>query len=431
MVVREIDRHRLGLGKTGLHCALETRINAPSPRLVPGAGARAPGAAGGMIPNQMRSFLRAGVVVVVTLALTVIAAGFGPVGPRLGRGPDGRRIRPEAACRPACRVLILALPAVSWADVKTARLPHLDALLEQSAIAGLATRSVRQRTSPGDGYAALGAGTRTVAAGMPGQNMEPDERYGDSTAAEVFERRNGIPLGDNIGALSISSIITANEALPYDAEAGTLGKTLTENGVGRAVVANADEDELEPVGDTYHREAALGIMDTTGRVPAGRVDDGLLQKDPDAPFGLRLDRDKVMRRVHHRRGTNGERNVVLVEASDLAARERVPRVRQPGAARRDAGRSRCTRPTSSSAGSSRRSIRSATWCMVVGPYHSSLRREVTVAALRGAGHRARLPEDGHHPADRLRADRRRGADRPAATSASSGPRRWRADRSRS
>ena len=35
-------------------------------------------------------------------------------------------------------------------------------------------------------------------------------------------------------------------ALPYDAAAGTLGRTLTESGFGRAVVANADEDELEP-----------------------------------------------------------------------------------------------------------------------------------------------------------------------------------------
>ncbi len=218
---------------------------------------------------------------------------------------------------------------------------------------------------------------------MPGQNMEPDERYGNSTAAEVFERRNGLALGDNIGALSMSSIITANEALPYDAEAGTLGKTLTENGVGRAVVANADEDELEPIADTYHREAALGIIDTTGRIPAGRVDDGLLQKDPNAPFGLRLDRDKVVD-AFTKAWNQRERNVVLVEASDLARANSYRGYVSPD--QRAAMRVKSLHATDKLVGRLLAEVDpKRDMVMVVGPYHSSLRREVTVAAVRGPG----------------------------------------------
>lgn len=333
-----------------------------------------------MIPNQMRSFLRAGVVV-VTLALSVMTVGSGPAERAAAAVPAAAA--PGGSCQPACRVLIISIPAVSWADIAAARLPHLDALLAQSAIAGLATRSVRQRTSPGDGYAALGAGTRAVAAGMPGQNLQPDEKYGDGTAAEVFRRRTGMPLGDNIGALSISSINDANDGLPYDGAAGTLGKTLTESSVGRAVIANADEDELEPVADRYHREAALGMMDTTGRIPAGRVDDGLLQRDPAAPFGLRLDRNAVMR-TFTQVWAQRERNVVLVEASDVARANSYRGLASPE--QRAAMRLQALHATDRLVGRLLAQVdprRDAV--MVLGPYHSSLRREVTIAAVRAPG----------------------------------------------
>jgi hypothetical protein len=189
-------------------------------------------------PDQMRSFLRSGVVV-VALALTVTTVGLGPA-ERADAAVPNRSHVTTGSCLRACRMLIISLPATSWGDISSARVPHLDALLAQSAIAGLATRSVRQRTTPADGYAALGAGTRAVGAGFPGQNLAPHEQYGTGTAAQVFARRNGTALGDNIGVLSISSIIDANNGLPYNAVAGTLGATLTANGVGRAVIANAD-----------------------------------------------------------------------------------------------------------------------------------------------------------------------------------------------
>ena len=278
---------------------------------------------------------------------------------------------------------MISLPAVSWADVRAAGLPHLDALFAQSALADLATRSVRQRTTPGDGYAALGAGARAVAAGMPGQNLEADESYGDSTAAEVFERRTGLPLGNNIGALSIPAIVDANDGLPFDAEAGALGRTLTEHGVGRAVIANADEDELEPEADTYHREAALGMIDTTGRVPAGRVDQSLLRRDPAAPFGLRLDPDAVLR-AFNRAWDARERNVVLVEGSDVARANAYRGLASPE--QRAAMRTQALRATDRIVGRLLAQVDPARDAvLVVGPYHSSLRREVTVASVRAPG----------------------------------------------
>ena len=322
----------------------------------------------------MRTFLRAAALVVVATLLVSAgtAAGASATVPAAETPTGGVR-----------KVLVLSIPAISWADIQAARLPHLDRLFAESAIGGMATRSVRQRTVPGDGYAALGAGARAVAAGADGQNLEPDERYGDGTASQVYQRRTGIPLRGDIGALSISKTIDANDGLPYDAEAGTLGKTLTENGIGRAVVANADQDELLPAADRFHREAVLGIMDTTGRVPEGQVGDSLVKSDPAAPFGLAMDRPAV-ERAFVQAWDARERSVVLVEASDVA---RANAYRGFASAdQRAAMRLAALHAADKLAGRLLEHVDPAKDAvLVVGPYHSSLRREVTIASLRAPG----------------------------------------------
>lgn len=331
----------------------------------------------------MRTFLRAGALV-AALALSVTAAGAGSAPSAAAAVPGTRDSRPATTPAGAVdRVLLVSIPAVSWADIRAAGLPNLDRLFAESALADLATRSVRQRTGPGDGYAALGAGARAVAAGMPGQVFEPDERYGDSTAAEVFRRRTGLAQRDDIGVLSISSIVDANDGLPFDAEAGALGRALTEAGVGRAVVANADEDEIQPIAERYHREAALSMIDTTGRVPAGAVGDHLLERDPASPFGLRLDPNEVISEFT-RAWAARDRNVVLVEASDVARANAYRGYAAPE--QRAAMRTTALRATDRLVGRLLAQVdpeRDAV--MVVGPYHSSLRREVTLASMRAPG----------------------------------------------
>ena len=71
------------------------------------------------------------------------------------RRPRHGRVRPGAE-----RVLVFSLPTVSWAEANDFDLPHLSALLDESAIGGLSTRAVDRRTTPGDGYTTLNAGTR-------------------------------------------------------------------------------------------------------------------------------------------------------------------------------------------------------------------------------------------------------------------------------
>ncbi|MDQ3146716.1 MAG: hypothetical protein M3R01_07225, partial [Actinomycetota bacterium] len=80
--------------------------------------------------------------VLIALAGVVVVAGAALASPSAA-APS----RP-----PVDRVLVISLPAVSWADLQGVPLPHLRPLLDQSAVASLSVRAVRRATTAGDGY---------------------------------------------------------------------------------------------------------------------------------------------------------------------------------------------------------------------------------------------------------------------------------------
>jgi hypothetical protein len=68
------------------------------------------------------------------------------------------QMTPADATAPPQRVLLLALPTVTWADVRDHRLPHLERLLGESGIANLMLRTTQRTTDAGDGYATTARG---------------------------------------------------------------------------------------------------------------------------------------------------------------------------------------------------------------------------------------------------------------------------------
>jgi hypothetical protein len=223
--------------------------------------------------------------------------------------------------RPVRRVLVFSLPHVSWEDLEkfSDAVPNLNRFLERAAVAGLTSRADQRSTKLADGYLTLGAGTRTV--GDPatdGDALGVDEPFGRDTAGQVFRQRTGREVRHGIVALAMPRVVESNDALLYDAEPGALAVALRDTGIHRAVVANADgrqpDSPPSPSVSSLRRQAALALVDPRGRVPAGRVDESLLETDPTAPYGLRLDADETVaafRREWH------DRTVVLVEGSDL------------------------------------------------------------------------------------------------------------------
>jgi hypothetical protein len=280
------------------------------------------------------------------------------------------------------RVLVLSLPAISWADLRSARVPTLDKLFAESALADLTTRSVRTRTSAGDGYLTLGSGARVVSdSSVAGQNLDPGERYGDDPATDVFARRLGYPMRGQVGALGMPSFVDANDKLLYDAEPGALGTALRDAHVRRAVIGNADRGELVLPADRLHREAALALVDDTGRTP-GTVDTSLVEPNEAAPFGLEMDVDAMVRAFRRAWPASG-RAVVLVEASDLA---RADAYRPFASAdQRRAMRVAALHRTDQLVSELLRSVGPRDAVLTVGPYHTGRQRELTIGALRAPG----------------------------------------------
>lgn len=250
----------------------------------------------------LRAFDRLGrVAVVLAVVLAVVVSGASPSDAQAG---DDRRL------------LIVSMPGLTWAEVQYTEMPVLDEFLADAAIADMAPRSVRHSSRPGDAYLTIGAGARSIGdATVDGDELRPDADFAGEPAGGVYERRTGDEPRGSALALSWPALVRANAAEPYDAVLGLLPKTLAAAGVSTAVIGNADGSDLAAV--SRERQAALAFADTKGRLAAGSVDADLLVDDPEQPFGVRLDEDRVLSELDPVWPDDG-RAAVLVEASDLA-----------------------------------------------------------------------------------------------------------------
>ena len=256
--------------------------------------------------------MRRGLALVALLGLGIVGCGEG--------GDD-------ASPEPVDRVLIVTLPGVGWADLQDADMPNLAAFVADAAVGDVSTRIGRHDASTTEAYLTLGAGTRAVAPLVDmAVAVDRDETYAGVPTAEILERRLGyVPAG--IAYLGMGAAVDANDKSAFGAEVGTLGDALSDAGVDRAVIANADAVEgfvsAEPPPDgSYARGAATALIDSEGIVPSGTVGRSLLADDPDAPFGHRLDPEQVLAAFDGawtgRDRFSPHRGVVLVEASDLS-----------------------------------------------------------------------------------------------------------------
>jgi hypothetical protein len=190
----------------------------------------------------------------------------------------------------ADRVLVLSVPTLSWQDLDDFDAPHLEGLLDESAIADLSVRGVTRRTTADDAYTTLNAGTRAEGTTSAALAFKVGDVHDGAPAAEEFARRTGVtPEGDEIFNFGIVSLLAANERLLFDAEVGALGGALDDGGVDRAVIANGDHPEGEDL--ELQREATVSLLDGRGIVTDGAIDAGmragirrehkaLVQKDP-------------------------------------------------------------------------------------------------------------------------------------------------------
>jgi hypothetical protein len=275
----------------------------------------------------MRRPIGVAVALAVALLLLVLVSGGAAVASPAPTAPTVATTStlpaPETTHPGVRRVLVISLPTISWEDLASARLPNLERLFSQSAVADLSVRGVRRVPSLADGYVTVGAGTRASAhPADDGECLEPSEPFGPGTAREEMARRNGVAAStipeSSIVCLAQHEVVGHNGRLLFDADVSVLGDTLAAAGVRRAVIGNGDAT-LAPSADAdYRRWAPLALTDQSGIVPEGAVGSSLLERDPSSPYGLRLDPGRVIAAFDQAwEGGSSERAVVLVEASDL------------------------------------------------------------------------------------------------------------------
>jgi len=249
-----------------------------------------------------------------------VAAAF-VIALSVGATPAGARVV-RSSPAPIDHVLIVASPAVTWSDVERqlARpgAPRgLARLLDGAATGDLSLRSVLRHTSLGEGYATLGAGTRTAGAPLgEGLAFDRDETFSGAPATATLARRLGRAPGPGaIVAPSVAAIAGSNRRLKFGSEPGAFGTALRAATVATAVVGNADPSLTETAPADYQRTATLALADRDGIVDGGDVSRRLLTPVPGAALGLALDRSTVSAAVAL--AARATRSVVLVEASDL------------------------------------------------------------------------------------------------------------------
>ena len=282
------------------------------------------------------------------------------------------------------RVLIFALPHVTWEDLDGVDLPNLERFIDRAAVADLSARASpdRRSTRLGDGYVTLGAGTRAVgdAGATDGQGFGVDEPFGIDTAGAVFRRRTGHEVDSGLVQLGVAEIVDRNADVLLDAEPGALGEALDEAGYDRSVIANGDGVEPAGVPPEFRRQAVSGLMD----------EDGHRARRPGRHRSARAECPRTVRAPARSRSREGG-----VHRRVGVARGRAGRGVRP----RAGGHLPCASPPRSkatrlSAAALRRSDElfgalmeeidlSRDAVLVVGPTHPEGEAQLTVAALRG------------------------------------------------
>jgi len=328
---------------------------------------------------------RSAVLTLVLLAGVVLAALAGTAGPAGASVPGSlpgtagtEKLQPS---RTPDRVLVISIPHVGWADLEHADAPNLKRLLAGSAVANMTARSGGGGFVAG--YLTLGAGKRSKGTDTPsdGMGFGVDDRFGDDTAGDAFARRTGIHRARGLVQLGIVGLVDVNDAEPGGSSIGALGTALQDAGYRTAVIGNSDGSVPDDALDRYRRYLVTGLMTEHGTVDGGEVSRGLLEPDPAAPFGLRLDNDAVLDAF---RTAWTPKSVVMVEGSDIV---RAVASRPPALAAQDAkSYEDALHRTDELVGSLLDEVDPARDAVVVvAPYGSRVTKGLTVVGVRAPG----------------------------------------------
>lgn len=198
-------------------------------------------------------------------------------------------------------ILLVSIPKYSFADekgkvifinmnrtnlVNMLHIPTLEKEVQNRGYVGLMNIRGDKGTDDRRSYASMGAGGRANVANEQYINFQSI----DKETAQKFKSATG-KNPKAINDLTINKSINENiENGKYGSTLGSLGQTLSDNGLKTAVLGNSDIIENGEI--KKNRNIGLVAMDQYGRIDAGNIDD-INIKDTSMPFGIKTDYDKL------------------------------------------------------------------------------------------------------------------------------------------
>lgn len=211
-------------------------------------------------------------------------------------------------------LIIIVVNHVGWDDLAAAKSPHLQQMLREGAV-GLMNVKNYSGYLPSSSFLTIGMSNRTK---LDDQSLGAFNRYEkmpmlpEIRGGQFFTQLTGEPARGEVVVPEIARYRKMARELDPSAQPGTLGQLLTDNNLRVAVYGNSD------VLEQYHREAALLVMDTAGRVARGDVGAGILRRNSKAPFGVSTDSKAIIRQIRKYKQPS---QVVLVETGDTSRLE--------------------------------------------------------------------------------------------------------------
>lgn len=212
---------------------------------------------------------------------------------------------PPATAGSTCsRAVIFTLPGITWSDIERVSPRHIVRAVHDGAAGSIAVRTVSFRSTYASGFATIGAGSR----------LDAPQTSGAPVAAVP-----GSDLFDRVRAGGLREIRTLAEEAGYDARPGALADALT--GVPVAAVGNADLGRPPAAPFGRGRWALLAAMSSSGTVLEAATSSSLLERAPDAPWGVRTASRAVLRPVE--KALADRCGVVVVDQGDLERAEQL------------------------------------------------------------------------------------------------------------
>jgi hypothetical protein len=191
------------------------------------------------------------------------------------------------------RVVLFGFPRIGLEDLSSGDAPNLARLAQEGAVSAMSVRTLRSTPGSADAYATLSAGTRVEASPQTALAVDAESAVEGSLAREVTQRRTGRPAPGEVVVIGAAATIRG-AGHDVSSDPGALGDALARADRRTGVVGSADMATLEGL-PVLRRPAAVGAMTSEGSVDLGSVDDTVLEADPSAPLGLRVDETAFVR----------------------------------------------------------------------------------------------------------------------------------------